>query len=324
MIAIAPLSSRAAEVALYDATATLAERSEAAQATAITDALRQVAVRVTGRRAAATDPALAGFFGNAARYVKTWRPAGTAQITVSFDGGAIEGALSAAGQPLWGSDRPTTLVVLASDVAGQPRQLLTAANAGEARRQLERVAEARGLVLVWPAEPADQSGARAEDVVAGRMPPLQALAQRYGAGGLLIGRVGAPGTAPAPGAWTLGYENSTEPVRGALPDALQSLADRYASRYALAGGGLAPELITISGVDGLQAYATVLGYLESLPQIRNLSVEAANGDQLRLRLTFRGGREALEHLLVGGGRLATEEPGIDGLPRFRYQTAATL
>ncbi len=71
--------------------------------------MKVVLVRVTGRRSAEDDPALAPLVGNARRYVQQYRATPDGQLWVSFDGPAIERWLTQNGQPLWGHERPTTV-----------------------------------------------------------------------------------------------------------------------------------------------------------------------------------------------------------------------
>ncbi len=60
---------------MYQATAPLADRSEAAQTAAFQDAMKTVLIRVTGRRNADEDPALSSLVSNARRYVQQYRAA---------------------------------------------------------------------------------------------------------------------------------------------------------------------------------------------------------------------------------------------------------
>ena len=75
-------------------------------------AMKTVLVRVTGRRYADEDPALAPLVSNARRYVQQYRAAPDNQLWVAFDGPAIERWLTQNGQPLWGHERPATLVLV--------------------------------------------------------------------------------------------------------------------------------------------------------------------------------------------------------------------
>ena len=111
-LCLADASRAAARADLYQATVPLADRSEAAQSAAFEAALKSVLVRVTGRRTADEDPALAPLIHDARRYVQQYRAASDNQVWVAFDGSAIERWLTQNGQPLWGHERPATFVWL--------------------------------------------------------------------------------------------------------------------------------------------------------------------------------------------------------------------
>src|SRR6202020_2142992 len=103
----------------------VAESCEAAQPSAFQAALRIVLVRVTGRTSAEDDPALSPLVDNARRYVQQCRRAAGGQLWVAFDGLAIERWLTQNGQPLWGHERPTTLVLLGVQTGAQSGSIVT-------------------------------------------------------------------------------------------------------------------------------------------------------------------------------------------------------
>src|SRR5580704_7543151 len=135
---------------MYQATAPVADRSEAAQSAAFQNAMKTVLIRVTGRRNADEDPALSSLVSNARRYVQQYRAAADGQLWVSFDGPAIERWLTQNGQPLWGHERPTTLVVLGVQTGAQTGTIITTEETSELKAAIDAGATARGLPRVWP------------------------------------------------------------------------------------------------------------------------------------------------------------------------------
>jgi len=100
LVGALPLAQAAPVPGLYEGTVPATDRSPKGLAMVYPEALRQVAVRVTGRPAAASDPVLAPLYADANRFVQTWRPAGTGQVAVGFDAQAVGAALVKAGQAL--------------------------------------------------------------------------------------------------------------------------------------------------------------------------------------------------------------------------------
>src|ERR1700686_1078004 len=135
---------------LYQASAPMADRSEAAQTEAFQTAMKIVLVRVTGRRSAEDDPALAPLVGNARRYVQQYRGAPDGQVWVSFDGPAIERWLTQNGQPLWGHERPTTFVWLPAHTGPHADSVITADETSHLKLPIDAAAASPGVPFLWP------------------------------------------------------------------------------------------------------------------------------------------------------------------------------
>ena len=290
-------------VDLFQAQAPVDGRTEAAQTAAFQAALRIVLVRVTGRRTADEDVVFAPLVDNARRYVQQFRTAPDNQLWVSFDGAAIERWLTQNGQPLWGRERPSTLVWLSVATGPQSAAVVSAEDTSELKDAVDAAATLRGIPLVWP--PAASAANAPADV-----------AHRLGAEGLLIGRANSA-AATAAVRWTLQFQDRSSEFSGAL-DGVNRVADLYAGLFA-ASGTLAPVDIEVSGVDDLREYANVQTYLESLTFITHVGVLALTADTVRFRLTTRGGIETLAHALSLNGKLQPLPAGDNGLHRFQLR-----
>lgn len=309
------LASAAVVAGLYEGVVP-GESSEDGRTAAARDALRQVVVRATGRRAAAADPALAALYADARRYAQTFQPVGSGLVAVGFDPDSIEAEIVRAGLPLWGRERPLTLVVLVVDRPGQPRALVGGPDVEE-KRAVERTAQLRGLPIVWPGA-LDPSTAqqRIDDVLGGRGDALREFARRYGADGVLYGRATPSGVA-----WNWSAGSGTGTASGTPGDGVDALADRLASEYA-SGQAAAIGLLSIvvRGVADLRAYSDTLALLQSLPNVRDVELEEAAGDVARFRCNYRGDVESLRRAATLGGRLAADaDVAGDGALRFVLQ-----
>jgi hypothetical protein len=310
LLALCPCAPGDAAVlaTLYEATVTAdaADPQRAAE-----EALREVATRVTGRRGAGSDVALAGLYEGARQYVQTMRPAGTGQVTVVFDAPAVDAALLHVGQPLWSRERPATLVVLLLDRPSAGRALLTDETETEDKRSMERMAQWRGVPLVWPAASAELA-AHAAEAQEGRLEPLLEWARRSEADAVLVGR-------PAGGqiAWTAAGPAAAGPLSGAPADVVQALADRYAANFATAAGAaLLPTEVLVSGIGDFKAYGATLAYLAGLTNVRGVRVVEVAGDTVRFLVSYRGDAGALQRTVTLGGKLLPDSTGGDGTLRF--------
>jgi hypothetical protein len=303
---------------LYQATAPLADRTEAAQTEAFQTAMRTVLVRVTGRRSSEDDPALGTLINNARRYVQQYRGAPDGQVWVSFDGPAIERWLTQNGQPLWGHERPTTFVWLTVQTGPQTGIIVTADDTSELKTAIDAAAALRGAPVLWPSA-GDLQRNRLDygGVNAAAPTTLAEIGRRLGAEGILIGRAAGTGVA-ANVRWTHVFQDRSSEFSGAALEGLNRAADLYAGLFA-ASGNLAPVDIEVAGVGDLREYANVQSYLESLALISHVGVVALSGDTITFRLATRGSAESLQRALSLNGRLQPVAGGDNGILRFHLR-----
>ncbi len=250
---------------LYEG-AVAGEATETGRAAAAADALRQVVVRVSGRSVAAKDPALQSLYGDAAKYVQTFRSVAPGQVAVSFDPNLVEEALAKAGQPLWGRERPQVLVVLDGPAAAQ---------AG-VRRDLLVAAQLRGIPCTFPETKTEPP----MDVREGKPEALQAVAKAFGADALLVLHFG--GTVVS-GDWHGPGGDGT--AIGAITDVMQVMADRLGSALALPAGESGKVSVVVHGVSDLKAFVSALSQLANLPSVRGVSVEGVTASTLKVRVS---------------------------------------
>jgi hypothetical protein len=293
---------------LFEATVPLADRSAAGQAEALQEAMRQVLVRVTGQRNAGYEPALTPLIDDARRYVQQFRVVGTNQFFVGFDGARLERSIAATGQPLWGHERPGTLVWLATE-EGARRAIIDAQSDSDLKRAVDRIATLRGVPLIWPGS---ASGRGFNDVWNGSPDSLGATAAEHGADAVLVGRASRSAAGGWRVRWTLLYGEENSAWSGSIDEGVHGAADKFAGVFAAGGGqGDTPVVISVSGIGDLGAYAQVTSYLESLTLIRALSVDELAGDTVVYRAQVRGDASRLARAIELGNRLASTQDGGD-------------
>ena len=123
----------AAEVRLYEVTVPLRGTGEAERAGAFAEAIKAVAVRVSGRRDAAANATVTA--ADPARHVQRYTSGTDRTLTVGFDGASVDRLLQQAGLTFWAAERPLTLV----DVSAEDRSAAIDA------------AQWRGLPIAWQA-----------------------------------------------------------------------------------------------------------------------------------------------------------------------------
>lgn len=282
--------------------------------TAFVDALKAVAVRVSGRRDAGSH--LGAAASNPRQYVQRFGFTSDNQLQVGFDGVAIDRLLGDVGLPVWGRERPVTLVLLNVEAPDGSARWIDAHTATAEREQLAKTAVQRGLPLIWPVNAPDVSASTAP---ADRM----RIAVTYNANGVLLGRArrGADGAYAVN--WSLTTADSASDVSGSLEDGVHLAADSFARAYAVSGSQLDSVLVEVSGIASLNAYATTLNYLEGMTLVRSVAVENVTADTMRFRLAVRGDATTFRRALALDNRLvpltASGEGAVTDRLQLRYQ-----
>ncbi len=311
----APAAHGSGDPGMYAAEVPVEDDREAA----FRSALGEVLVKVTGRRNAASDPGMAPLLESASRYVQQFRNPTPDTLWVSFDGRALENALIELGQPLWGRDRPATLVWLAVDAGGGRRFVVPAEPETAAEEQMkarmEAAADRRGLPLVFPLmDGEDRSQASFADVWGGFDEAIAAASARYGTEAVLVGRLSAAD--PARGRWVLYTLDGTERWVAGAAESVDRVADTFATRLAVVASGSASVVeVQVRDVASVEQYGRVVTFLEGLTAVQAMELERMEGNTLFFRASLRGDRPAFDQAVRLGGVLepVDRDPGQGGL-----------
>jgi len=310
----APPAARAERVAgLYQAEVELEDSREQA----FSDALAAVLVRMTGRRDAPERPEVAPLLENARAYAQQFRQPAPGRLWVAFDGTALERKLTELGQPVWGPERPVTLLWVAIDGGGGKRFVmaseLESAEEGAPREALAETAARRGIPLVYPLMDAeDRATASFAEVWGGFDDSILEASRRYGADAVLVGRLNADD--PGHGRWTLLDNGTARRWTGSAPESIDRLADLFAARFAvLSVGDMRSVRVSVSGVESVEDYGQASRFLARLTAVETLSVESVQPDRVVFRARVRGTPAALDEAVRLGGLLAPDENGAPGL-----------
>jgi len=279
---------------------------------AFVDALKAVAVRVSGQRDAGSrlGPATA----NPRQYVQRFGFTADNQLQVGFDGAAIDRLLNDAGLPIWGRERPATLVVLTVEASDGSARWIDSRTATAERDVVAKAARQRGLPLIWPESEAGLPTTAAPA-------DLMQLATSYNANATLYGKARSDGAGGYTVRWQLISQDGANEVAGSLEEGVNLAADTFARVYAASGSSLDSIVVEVSGIANLNAYAGTLNYLEGMTLVRGVSVENLMGETLRFRLSVRGDVATLRRALALDNKLvplAQAEGATDRL-QLRYQ-----
>jgi hypothetical protein len=308
-------------VTLYTAEVPLDQEADDPRGDAYKAALRQVLQRVSGSELANDEELVTLLFPEPGSFVTQFRPGADDSLWVSFDGQAIEKVLRSAGQPIWGAERPLTLVWLAVDWGQGTREIVAADDPERMEREsrsidrnrmvrerLLGIADRRGLPLVFPLlDTTDLQSVTFADIWGGFDEAVLFASKRYEADSVLIGRI-RPASSQA-NRWTYYFGDREMALAGPPEVALGQVADILASEFAI-GGNLPLEsvVLNISGIVTIEAYGNVERILEGIPLIERFAATEVSGDRISYRVEARGGAARLGRALRFKGLLEQDLP----------------
>jgi hypothetical protein len=304
----------AADVAIYQSLVPIKGASAADKADAFAEALRTTAVRASGRRDAGSNPVIAAAAADPDRYVQQYSTTPDRYLKVGFNAQAIERLLQQAGLPLWPLERPVTQVLLVVPSAGGGARAIIDADHVPEKAEVERAAQARGLPISWPRGTVSAASVRAS--VAGGAANVESdrtfrpLLAGIGTGAAVNWRFTQPGQSAS--------------ADGSIDDGVNLAADSLASRYAPPSTrGTSSFDVRVRGIEGVEAYAGLLEYLQSLSLVRDVQVQEMTDGVVTLKLTVRGDLELLRRIAAMDEKLRAAAPatveGGGSAVDFTYQ-----
>lgn len=285
-------------------------------------AMNTLLIRVTGRPDAPFDPRLAPLVSGAGRFVTSYGLMLDRQRhEVQFNATAVQRELTNLQYPVWGPERPLTIVWIAVDGGLGEREILAAGLPvierspemtelmAQLRQALVTTADERGLPLAFPLmDLEDLIAVSFADVWGGFGERLSEAAQRYQADAMLLGRAWA-GDFGIEVQWTLFHNGQRHFINGTgVRDGLDWAANHYAGAFSTIGGMRMTRLV-VQGVRSLSDYGRVMRYLEGSSLLEAVDVEGFERGTLRLRVRARGDAATLQRVLSLGGVLSPVSVG---------------
>lgn len=309
---------------LYEAEVPVESQDREVREVALRVALKQVLVRVTGRRMVISMADLEPLLEQAPRYVQQFRyktretkgdDEPTELLWVRFDKGAVDRLLRENRLPVWGRTRPATLVWLVVDDRRE-RELLSNDMDTLARQAIEQQARLRGVPLHFPLmDLTDRSVISVSDVWGNFKDNILQASTRYDAEAVLVGRVAKTASGDWSGRWDLYQEGrhrnwnvAGRTLGEAVVPAINRLADLLAEQFARLGQNDQPEKlrVRVTGVNGLADFNRVMNYLKDLALVKEVSIEQIEANNLTLILSSRHGRISINQAVSLGHTLKAE------------------
>jgi uncharacterized protein len=325
-------TARAVEVpGLYEAEVPVTGQSAAERVAASRTALEDVLVKVSGNADIAQNPQIEPMLTEAEQWVQRYQyrtipSSGTAMPSTeaptqllweSFDRQTINQHLYDAGIPVWGVNRPATLLWLAIENGGD-RYLVGGDNSPDIQAAVNDQAHSRGLPLNVPLLDLQDQGALAVADVWGDFSDMIFKASaRYQSDAILVGRVYAVAAGQWQSHWTLyhrGSVTSWESAPGsqdaAIAAGIYGATAEFVKLYALkiTPGVGNTVVLSIENINSLADYARVTHYLQSLDPVADAQVEKVEGSNVSFLIKVRGQISGLIQTIALGNTLIAVSP----------------
>lgn len=326
LLSTAQIASAAQSSDLYLVEVPVESQSKSERTKALSRAMSEVLVKVTGQRKTLSNPAMKSVLPRATRYLQGYGYRrddvdGHRQLMLmtTFDAGAITRLLRENGIGIWGGKRSTTLVWLALNKGGQ-RRIQSSGHRSELEESIEEVFARRSLPLIFPVmDFEDDLAISAVDVWGLFSSKLTEASVRYGSESILAGRLMETSTGKGErynGRLMLLFRNqrfdaviddlSSEGLALAMADLTGNTLSQH---YAVRSGSSETPVLRIEGTGNTKAYADAIAYVEGLTAVRNVSVKRVVGDQLELELTIDGSVDQLSDSIALDRKLQRLESG---------------
>ena len=299
---------------------------------ALVRAMRAVLVRLTGLRHPEASRGVRDAFANPERYVQQYlfESGADHDLTVKFDPGAVDRLVEELGLGRWSRVRPRVIVWLAAeDERGRKSYVDSASRAAGA---IDGPAHERGMPFVVPLYDIEDRMTLPLSTLWGGFPePIERASRRYAADAVLAGRAWRGETGLWKARWTLfgeltrEFRTSGESLEAAVAEGMHEVVDRFAARFARRGVAAATARVPIevAGVERLEDYGRLMGYLASIDIVETVQVERVEASRVRIVLRAKGGRPALAELIALGRTLVPAESAAgeddEGASALDYQ-----
>ncbi len=304
---------------LYSAEVPVADQSPAQLASASSDALAAVFVKVSGSVSVLRNPVIAAALPGARKHVQQYSYSqdpgvpGGLLLRALFDGGYIRDLMIEAGAPIWTANRPMVLVWLVKEEAGG-WQFVNAETDPALVKEMRTEFSRRGVPLQLPLYDLVDTAAltvdQARNLDSGA---LNQASVRYQLQDVLVGEFALQPDGGAVGKWNYfgGADRSQRSATVAsealfLREGVSLVTESMAARYAVAASAQGVGLVmSVTGVTSYADYAAIASWLESLELVEQADVESVQGDRILVRLRAQAAPDQLATVIESNKRLVS-------------------
>ena len=306
----------------------VADQTTGLRLESFSQAFRQVVVKVSGSDDALRSPALERPIESSARYVKQFRyisrslpeddefDAERLILRIDFDQQLVESLLRENNFPVWGRERPSSLLVISYDV-NENIKLVTQDSTPNLIEALDRAASIHAVPVLFPLMDLEDIGlVNIGDIVSREYGKIQTMAARYAPDALLVGQILGRSGQGWQGDWEVRFADQifkwkfkASSKKEVTEQVIRHLAKILALEYALEDHRRVEQtlLLSVSALEGIDNLIKVQKYLKSLNVVDSVHVAMINKDVITYRLKLRNNPEDLQRLIDFGEVLEQED-----------------
>ncbi|MFQ6372372.1 DUF2066 domain-containing protein [Shewanella sp. YIC-542] len=319
------------EVAQLDqAVVNVDSRTDAQRDAAIREALTSVLLKNSGARSVLNNAMIAECLSQASAMVSQFgyfSEQGQLKLRAQFDHDKIVRLLRAAGEPVWGRQRPLTVFWLAADIDNQP-QIVADSVTSDIRQLFSHISEQRGMPLLFPLMDLDDlQTVNVNDVRGQFASPVAQASARYQADYFALASMqsSADGiyyqialynssTVPEQAFMRplLSEQNTVASQHDAVAAMMLALSEYFVSRYAVADSGASQQtVVNFAGVNQ-QQLVEIEGFLKQLTAVKSFAIRQLQGNRVSYQLQLFGSVAELKNLLGLESRISLLPPAATG------------
>ena len=335
IMAILPINSINADIVqhLYEAEVPVEGQGLEERDYVVRVALKEILARISGRTDAAPLAEDETFVPRPVLFVQQFRyrkfksdevipaaPDGakpyTQKIWLRFSKKRVSKLLREQGYPVWGKNRPSTLVWLVVDDQKQ-RTLIGNSTAHISRTHIEQESTKKGLPFRLPLlDLADQSKLQVTDVWGNFEDTILAASTRYQTEAVLVGRIYLSFAKTWNTRWSL-YSagqrhdwdvSNSESLRVAVREGLSKTGEVLSNRFAqvdtlIESGEI---ILQIKNISDLKTYNNVIKYLKGLSIVTEAQAHQINENDVMFKISSRSGRLGIAQAIALGRILVAD------------------
>ncbi len=304
---------------LYTVELAVADQTTAQRLQIFKQAFRDVIVKVSGSREALNNPGMNRPLKSSSRYVHQFRyitrkdeseesfDAGQLFLRVAFNQDTIENLLRNNDIPVWGKERPSTLMLVSYQL-NKNTSVVSGDTTPEIVEALDALAVRQGLPVLFPLlDLEDRQQFGVQDIIESNDENIVMAAARYSPDATLVGQISGRAGKGWQGYWQLSFSGQLfnwsfqSGSRQELMDqAIAQLAQTLAKEYALQTVATLDEdiLFTVDKMSELSDHVKVFSYLKSLDAVESARLILINEDRVTYRLKLRNSTEDLSRLIA--------------------------